>query len=387
MGRRLFILMDGSGNRAAGPADDMPTNVFRLNRALTYGFSGVPQIVFYFSGVGTRGDRWSAVTGRGFDDIVIEAYVNLASNYLIKEEIREDIEIYILGFSRGAAAAQVLTSMLADPGLLWGDEMGFFPSVWRYFTRGGRHEEGEGERERIRERLQGRLMHPRVRFLGLFDAVPGSSWDVAKMFSQLRLVKKSRLEPCVDNAVQLLAINDNRNPSFSPLLWDGKASNQTVEQIWMPGVHADIGGCSDGRFLGNVALLTMLDRMRAHCPEVEFDDGYIGTVRRALQEAKSIAITSERPGIGRKLLLRRRRRIGAASDEYVHPIVPAISGAEILVRGRERAYQPRNLPTGMRTAEVGEPDLTVMLDTAKRLIKTGQTAPDPVQPGPAGAAA
>ncbi|HEU0147505.1 MAG TPA: DUF2235 domain-containing protein [Bradyrhizobium sp.] len=200
-------------------------------------------------------------------------------------------------------------------------------------------------------------------------------------------MKKSQLEPCVDNAVQLLAIDDNRNPSFSPLLWDGKAPNQTVEQIWMPGVHADIGGCSDGRFLGNMALLTMLDRMKAHCPEVEFDDDYIGTVRRALQEAKSIAVTNERPGIGRKLLLRRRRMIGAASDEYVHPIVPALSGAKVLVRGRERVYQPRNLPNEMGTAEVGEPDLTVLLDTTKRLIGTGQTAPDPAQPGPAGAAA
>jgi uncharacterized protein (DUF2235 family) len=65
------------------------------------------QIVFYFLGVGTRGDNFSAYTGRGLDQIVREAYVNLASN------VYDDPEVYFFGYSRGAAAARVLTGMLS----------------------------------------------------------------------------------------------------------------------------------------------------------------------------------------------------------------------------------------------------------------------------------
>jgi Uncharacterized alpha/beta hydrolase domain (DUF2235) len=80
--KRLMFFFDGSSNKAAGPTDIIPTNVFQLNRALTYGFGGPPQIKFYFSGVGTRRDYTSAATGRGFDEIIIEAYVNLASTWM-----------------------------------------------------------------------------------------------------------------------------------------------------------------------------------------------------------------------------------------------------------------------------------------------------------------
>jgi uncharacterized protein (DUF2235 family) len=101
-----MFFFDGSSNVAAGPEPIIPTNVFRLNRAFTYGFSGVPQITFYFAGVGTRGDNLAAITGAGFDEIVIEAYVNLASNFLKGDEI------YLFGF-RLRKAGMSLSSAVA----------------------------------------------------------------------------------------------------------------------------------------------------------------------------------------------------------------------------------------------------------------------------------
>jgi uncharacterized protein (DUF2235 family) len=112
MGRRLMCFFDGTSNRAVGPKDVIPTNVYKLNQALTYGFSGVPQITFYFLGVGTRGDAISQATGNGFDQIITEAFINLASNYM------DGDSIYLFGFSRGVAAARAISGMISDPGLL-----------------------------------------------------------------------------------------------------------------------------------------------------------------------------------------------------------------------------------------------------------------------------
>src|SRR4051794_27643487 len=103
-----MFFFDGTSNSAARSTDLIQTNVFRLNQAFTYGFSGVPQITFYFSGVGARRDISSTATGRGFDEIIIEAFINLASNYM------EGDSIYLFGFSRGAAAARAFSGILSE---------------------------------------------------------------------------------------------------------------------------------------------------------------------------------------------------------------------------------------------------------------------------------
>ena len=107
-GRRLILLFGGTGDRAVDAEKVVPTNVFKMNRALTPGFQGIPQFVHYFAGIGTRGDKISQVTARGFDQIVMEAFVNLGSNYM------QGDTIYIIGFSRGAAAARDCALLCQD---------------------------------------------------------------------------------------------------------------------------------------------------------------------------------------------------------------------------------------------------------------------------------
>jgi uncharacterized protein (DUF2235 family) len=327
-----MFFFDGTSNRAAGPTDIIETNVFTLNRAFTYGFSGVPQIAFYFSGVGTRRDIFSAATGRGFDEIIIEAFINLASNYMNGDRI------YLFGFSRGAAAARALSGLLSNPGLLSADNLNSFSELWKYFL-GVRL--GEAERDRLRTKLRDRLFYPKptIRFLGAFDTVAGSSWDRLNLFTKVRF-HSLHLDKSVNAAVQILAIDDNRNPSFSPLLWDKKSRpDQILEQIWLPGVHSDIGGSSDGRFLGNVALLTMIDRIKKYCPELEWDDDYVNEVLESLAETTRIEITSERSGILRKFLSKNSRLMGHHPGEYIHSVYQALHGRDFLVKGSRQTYQ------------------------------------------------
>jgi uncharacterized protein (DUF2235 family) len=336
-GRRLIFFFDGSSNRAAGSTDTIPTNVFRLNRAITCGRGDSPQINFYFAGVGTRRDSLSSITGRGFDEIVIEAYVNLASNYMPGDQI------YLFGFSRGAAAARALSGMITNPGLLLTANFHSFPDLWKYFVT----DPGEAKREQLRSKLRP-LVNPaaKVKFLGAFDTVAGSSWDKKCLFTKVRF-PNLHLDRCVDAAVQILAIDDDRNPSFSPLLWDGLSkarTDQKLEQIWMPGVHGDIGGSSDGRFLCHLALLTMVERAKTYCPELEWNDSYLKEVWNELRRTcPRPEITNERSDfLDKWFLFRGARSIGGNEKEFVHPVFKLLADREFTIRGIRQRYNPTN---------------------------------------------
>jgi hypothetical protein len=49
---------------------------------------------------------------------------------------------------------------------------------------------------------------------------------------------------------------------FLPVLFEGVEDDkeQQLEQIWMPGVHTDVGGGYEQDFLGKISLMTMLGR-------------------------------------------------------------------------------------------------------------------------------
>lgn len=339
-GRRLLLFFDGTGNRAVDAEKVVPTNVFKLNRALTPGFQGVAQIVHCFAGVGTRGDKVSQVTAKGFDQIVMEAFINLGSNYM------EGDTIYLIGFSRGAAAARALSALMSKPGLVSADRLESFPQVWRYFLNsnlpGTEDEELFNHLREIRFNPQ-----PRVKFLGVFDTVPGSSWDRFKVFAKVRFDSEA-LEESVDNAVHIVSIDDNRNPSFSPALWRRKSDPlQRLEQIWMPGVHADIGGCSDSTFLGNIALLTMVDRMQHYCPELEWDQPYIDRIKESIENVPRIEITDERPDLARQLLGWKLRSMPPynAKDNicFTHPVFSLLHSRTFPNRGLFQPYEPQNV--------------------------------------------
>jgi hypothetical protein len=110
---------------------------------------------------------------------------------------------------------------VSDPGLLPVDNLDAFPELWRYFSD---DRLGEADRHQLLLKIKSRLFspRPRIKFLGAFDTVAGSSWDLLNLFSMVRF-KSLHLDEYLDAAVQILAIDDDRNPSFKPLLWDKKA--------------------------------------------------------------------------------------------------------------------------------------------------------------------
>jgi uncharacterized protein (DUF2235 family) len=105
--------------------------------------------------------------------------------------------------------------------------------------------------------------HPRIEFVGVFDTVVGGA-GLAERYQEIRL-SSCRVQANVKHAVHSLAIDESRK-FFKPVLWTGISDAKklgfdwqpsTLEQIWMPGVHSDVGRAYGKRHLGNLALQTI----------------------------------------------------------------------------------------------------------------------------------
>jgi uncharacterized protein (DUF2235 family) len=339
--KSVILLFDGTGNSLATGGSFDHTNVSRVAYLISYRTN---QKIVYMPGVGTRGEVLSQATGRGLDHLIREAYVNLALNY------EPGTWVYIFGFSRGAAAAQALTEMISKVGLLKPPHLDHMEKAWAAFLRSRLSRPPDDIENYLRSFVWKPQDEPRIRFLGLFDTVAGVGWDKGRRFTETRF-DSHELPPHVDVAVQILAIDDNRIPSFEPFLWTAPSrSQQIIEQIWMPGVHGDIGGSSSARFLSDVALLTILDRQSRYQCGLNWDAGAVRIVLDGLAGHPRVEVSNERFDLKRRVLRKQHRLIGSLSqetgsprftNERVHPLLDDLIAKEFWIKGKVRAYIPR----------------------------------------------
>ena len=262
--RRIVVCLDGTWNSPTDEKKDdegfivyKPTNVLKLYRAVKpKGRDGVYQISYYDEGVsGFVGGIW----GKGFAKNVVDAYGFLVGNFASGDEI------FLFGFSRGAAEARSLARFIDwMGGFLDKSDAYYIPRFFEHYlsTRGrGRPSKIQRDVEARGRSRVGAVTKGGVRFLGVFDTV-------SSLGSRLRLtgakrettVKKLRFHvgavppACVAIARHALAI-DERRRDFQPDVWRSAATpSQSLEQRWFPGVHSNVGGgyLNDG--LANVAL-------------------------------------------------------------------------------------------------------------------------------------
>jgi uncharacterized protein (DUF2235 family) len=271
----LSLFIDGTWLWAGSDSNlDVFSNVYFLNTLLNPDDAdGHAQIVHYTRGLGavasgTARKLWQGAFASGIDDIIADLYVNICANY------ERGDKIYIFGFSRGAVIARALTGLLSF-GILKADHIYNFTQVWKAYLKLGGIVLSDGARQRstIDELKAGdpttfdyskycEERDPKIEFVGVFDTVSGGH-GAAEFAQRLRL-NAGEVQPNVKHAVQLLAIDESRD-FFKPVLWTGlkERTRKTFEQIWMPGVHSDVGGAYKTRHLGNLALLTMIDRVIA----------------------------------------------------------------------------------------------------------------------------
>jgi len=169
---------------------------------------------FYYSGVGTRGNwlkrKFNAMFAPPYgdmDDILDEARADLKANFC------EGDDIYIFGFSRGAAIARMFAAHLPH----------------------------------------------KVKFLGVFDTVAATrgSLDLnPDTFPVSGIVfENGTLGSHVEKAVHLLSLDEKRI-LFQPTLFN---NDERVTEVWFAGVHSDIGGSYWFDGLSDITLQFMLD--------------------------------------------------------------------------------------------------------------------------------
>jgi uncharacterized protein (DUF2235 family) len=334
--KHLLIGIDGTSQAAF--YDKFHSNVFRLNLALNYkDRADHPQFFVYLSGVGSTKKRQFSVLGRAFgqgiDEIILQAYINLVSNY------EEGDKIYVFGFSRGAVAARALTGLISVSGLLRAERSYLVEDAWTYFV----DQNYKGRYAQIKPLDTHKNL--KIEFLGLWDTVYG--FNTAKSlrknpFMSLRF-RDFQLDRHVKHGVHVLSMDDSRR-YFAPMLWDnGRQPGQKMEQIWMPGVHSDIGGGYQKSFIATVSLFTMLDKLAESCPDLTYDREYLDDHLFKSLEEQEIVINDERENY---FLLTDRpwpREIDcaqAARKQSLHPLTAQLEGKDIIIRGKRRTYRP-----------------------------------------------
>jgi len=171
---------------------------------------------FYYSGIGNRGNWLSKVINAAvaprdgeMDDILSEAHTDLAQHYSPGDEI------YIFGFSRGAALARMFAAHLTM----------------------------------------------QVKFLGVFDTVAATrgSLDLdPDTFPASGIVfENDILAPHIERALHILALDEQRL-WLQPTLFN---RDKRVKEVWFAGNHSDIGGGYYLDGLSDICLQFMLDNI------------------------------------------------------------------------------------------------------------------------------
>lgn len=222
-------MQDGTGNNARDFApcekdDTTFTNILRLHLLAGGDINGrrndvEGQISLYERGIGAKSDSELIRTLRQIGGDLSRQTKPMRKR--LEEVYEPGDKLYMIGFSRGAAAARRFAMELYEDGLMTKD----------------------GEK----------VEQPPIEFLGCFETV--SMQVKKKAISILRLTKKQGITPStvlgengivapnVKKAVHNVALDDNRQweplPCFPPVLM---GDEDRVHEVWFPGEHGDVGG-------------------------------------------------------------------------------------------------------------------------------------------------
>jgi len=163
------------------------------------------QIPFYYEGVGTRGSKVGQTIRSvpGFSS-------GYSMNYIAKMACKDLFKIYeegdklfVFGFSRGAATARLFASFL--------------------------------------DKYPDKKFDYKINFLGVYDTVVQSAmYSLSNKIEHLDFgsASNSRLPDVVERAVHFVSIDEHRT-FMNPTLFN---ADDRVTEVWVPGVHSDIGG-------------------------------------------------------------------------------------------------------------------------------------------------
>lgn len=218
MTKTIAIFIDGTWN---DPTDKHKTNVYRLFKA---SLNNKKQQTFYAAGVGNEKEN-------GKIEQYLGGVFGKGANAKKKQAVKWVLERYepgdtvlVFGFSRGAAIARMVSGEL-----------------------------------------------PHVDFLGCFDTVGAFGIPIG-WFQKIDLFKDMHVGEHVKHALHLVALDETRG-AFVPTLMNERDG---IDEIWLPGVHADIGGGVSHSGLSDASLEFMARTAAKH--GLGLRKGFLGTL-------------------------------------------------------------------------------------------------------------
>jgi uncharacterized protein (DUF2235 family) len=290
--KRIQIFFDGTANNWLAR-----TNVRR--RFELSGASEDPaHPCFYVEGVGVN-TLSGKLFGTGIKKRVLEAYCFLAQHWSGRDN--DDIQIY--GFSRGAFQARVLAGMMAHCGLPDKVRSGLTQAeleklvdrLWDYCREDlrdlpkGDHSASEwrthlaNNRRMTEEKFGGKFNNPPIQMLAIWDTVPALPFTEMDELGRSKDGEAQRYKvrpyPNIKNVFHALALDEKRN-RYAPLLVGPPLDSATkVHEVWFPGAHSDVGGgYRDSNDLAGSSLVwlhrLMVARSLTNRPQGFYEDSH-----------------------------------------------------------------------------------------------------------------
>jgi hypothetical protein len=260
--KRIACCLDGAWDSEL--ADSQETNVAKLHGVIAASDGhGVRQLSHYLGGKvsGPRkawrfleGDAGSAVGER-----IRAAYRLLAEDY------EPGDEIHLFGFSRGAFEARSLAALIGLIGIAKAN--GSFPieRAWGIY----RLKESARDPAMLAEIRRASHYPVRIKCIGIWDTIGSvaNRSGLGGALARRHAFHDMRLGEHIEVGLHALSIDELRG-RLRPSLWtlpkgSGLAADQQIEQVWFPGTHGDVGGGHRETGLSDVALLWMVERVRA----------------------------------------------------------------------------------------------------------------------------
>lgn len=305
MPRHLVICTDGTWNKPGQRDRDrmVPTNVAEVARALSgsakprRGKNNIPQLVYYDTGIGT-GVGWlrkfiEGATGFGLKRKILRAYCAIASVYQPRDKI------FLFGFSRGAYTARSLASLIGLCGIP--DISSSRANLRSLVEKAYDVYRSDNPTERTKKAVAYAAQNSHkdkdkvirgVHFIGVWDTVGALGvpyWPLRWIMRGSYKFHDMTLGSHVRHAFHAIAI-DERRRLFAPTPWEqgNSGAEQTVEQLWFPGVHANVGGGYVDSGLSDRALLWMCLKaaeaglgLKSEYINLRIDPNYHGELRES----------------------------------------------------------------------------------------------------------
>ena len=402
MTRHLVICTDGTWNQPDQHDRDrmVPTNVAEVARALS-GFAKtndnqkpIPQLVYYDTGIGT-GSNWfrrllEGATGLGLRDKVLRAYHGIATVY------QPGDKVFLFGFSRGAYTARSLAGLIGLCGIpnKSASELKLdilvqkAIDIYRVRNAAVRKTKATEYAQKYSYKDDDVIFND-IHFIGVWDTVGALGvpwWPLRWIMRNSYKFHDVSLGHHIRHAYHAMAI-DERRRLFAPTPWTpGRpAAGQKVEQVWFPGVHANVGGGYVDSGLADRALLWMCLKaaesglgLSTEYMNVRVDPNYHGELRKSC--LGFYRLTARRRKIGGMWGSKRNRR--TALNEKIH-----FSAEERFRHATEIVYRQKHgggsLGHALKCerppiAEKLEGEIDCHRKLTKRLLNDGGGTPDSI---------